>query len=181
MKSDEVEADIYLNARDTRGQRRVGAAERVRLLEELEGSAFTVKDFAEQKGINYYTLIGWRQAWRKQSGLERCDDSAAGDLADRDHADCGDHCTNDRGSGEFVTGERVVADDPDDHLKPAMAATGLQSTKPLHFTEVCLREASPPSTGTRATTPLEVTLRGGAVVRTADMTQLAELLQLLGN
>ncbi len=60
----------------------------------------------------------------------------------------------------------------------------------LRFTEVCLLgksetyeparvEARPEQSPVPA--PLEVTLRGGAVVRGVDMAQLAKLLQLLGN
>ncbi|MFA5258290.1 MAG: hypothetical protein WC360_09070, partial [Opitutales bacterium] len=47
--------------------------------------------------------------------------------------------------------------------------------RPLRATATTSSTATPHSPA-----PLEVTLRGGAVVRSADLKQLAELLQLLG-
>jgi hypothetical protein len=225
VNSYELEADACVNALAVRGHRRVSSVERARLLCELEGSALTLKAFAAQNGINYYTLVGWRQARRKQSGLAQCQDIAAGDHADCDLADCGDHDTKVRVADKRVADR--LAGDQNARLKPAVRATAMQSTEPLHFNEVCLSDAQPPSTSTRATTPallqvlpksavavlpmpeliktgatrhppqttssttnttttnpptpIEVTLRGGAVVRSADVAQLAELLQLLGN
>jgi hypothetical protein len=208
VNSYELEADTCVNSLVTRGHRRVSDAERTRLLCELDGSALTLKAFAAQNGINYYTLVGWRQARRKQSELEQHDS-----IADYDHG------TKVRVADKLVADG--LADDQNVRLKPAVRAPAMQSTEPLHFNEVCLSEAPPPSTCTRATTPallqalpkravavlpmpepiktdatrrppqtmattksptpLEVTLRGGAVVRSADLKQLAELLQLLGN
>jgi hypothetical protein len=233
VNSYELDADTYVNALAARGHRRISAAERMRLLDELERSALTLKAFAAQNGINYYTLVGWRQARRKQSGLERCHDhadcdhgtndradydhdpngSSSGGLAADDNADC-DHGKNDRTDCDHGTNDRaadeLVAVDQNVRLKPAVAATAsLTPAKPTRFHEVQLDEPpqpladkplpppardlsqatqpplgiARPATPSRnpAPTPLEVTLRGGAVVRSADVAQLAELLQLLGN
>lgn len=46
--------------RDVRGRRRVGVAERERLLAELAQSGLTLRAFAAREGLNYHTLLGWR-------------------------------------------------------------------------------------------------------------------------
>jgi transposase-like protein len=144
----EGETNNILITRPTRGHRRVSAAERARILEELDRSSLTLGDFAAQRGLKYSTLVSWRQAKRRAESLAA-------------------------------------------EANPGSLATAGQSAKEgLRFTEVCLREQPETLEPARVDArpfpspflaPLEVTLRGGAVVRGADMAQLAKLLQLLGN
>lgn len=148
MNSPETETNNVLATKPKRGHRRVSAAERARILEELDRSSLTLGDFAAQRGINYSTLVGWRQTQRRASGVV----------------------------AEAKLESDVQAD--------------ITAKAGLRFTEICLRgepetlepariEAKPFQSQVLA--PLEVTLKGGAVVRGADLKQLAELLQLLGN
>ncbi|KAF0093273.1 MAG: hypothetical protein E1N59_2965 [Puniceicoccaceae bacterium 5H] len=59
---DPTEPDVVEDGsrRDVRGRRRVGAAERERLLAELGQSGLTLRAFAAREGLNYHTLLGWR-------------------------------------------------------------------------------------------------------------------------
>ncbi len=108
----------------------------------------TLGDFAAQRGLNYSTLVSWRQAKRRAESL-----AAEANLE-------------------------------------SLTTAGGVSKEGLRFTEVCLLEAPETMEPARVEAkpaqspvhaPLEVTLRGGAVVRGVDMAQLAKLLQLLGN
>jgi transposase-like protein len=144
----EGETNNILITRPSRGRHRVSAAERARILEELDGSSLTLSDFAAQRGLKYSTLVSWCQAKRRAEGLAA-------------------------------------------EANPGAPATVGQSEKEgLRFTEVCLLGKSETMEPARVEArlvqspvpaPLEVTLRGGAVVRGVDMAQLAKLLQLLGN
>jgi transposase-like protein len=154
---EESQSSEYIRKADRR--RCISVEERLRLLEELEGSPLTLKAFAELHGINYSTLAGWRHAQRRDAGL--LPSAAIGREA----------------KATLLEAVKI--------LPSAEDAKGSQ-----RFTEVCLRGEPEPLALTRqeanplrnpASAPLEVTLRGGAVVRLVDLKQLAELLQLLGN
>ncbi len=148
MDNPEAETNNILITRPLRGHRRVSAAERARILEELDGSSLTLGDFAAQRGLNYSTLVSWRQAKRRAESL--------------------------------ATEANLES----------LATAGGAAKEGLRFTEICLRgepETMEPArveaklVQSPVLAPLEVTLRGGAVVRGVDMAQLAKLLQLLGN
>lgn len=64
--------------RDSRGRRRLPKAERERLARESFCSALSVRAFARQEGVNYHTLVLWRQQWRQSGGAANQPDAAGG-------------------------------------------------------------------------------------------------------
>lgn len=53
--------------RDSRGRRRFPKAERERLAQESFTCGMSLRAFARSEGLNYHTLVHWRQLIRKKS------------------------------------------------------------------------------------------------------------------
>jgi hypothetical protein len=69
VNSPEAELNGTTTAMRARRHSRVRPGERARILEKLKRSALTLADFEARRSINYSTLVGWRQAQRRDAGL----------------------------------------------------------------------------------------------------------------
>ena len=53
---------------DSRGRKTIDAARREQLLAAFEKSGLSQRAFARREGINFHTLVGWRQRYRGAGG-----------------------------------------------------------------------------------------------------------------
>ena len=66
METSDLEVIEDGSTRDSRGRRIMPKAERERLARESFTCGLSVRAFARSQGVNYHTLISWREVFRKE-------------------------------------------------------------------------------------------------------------------